>query len=196
MKTEIENRFNGNLDRVEYLVALYETGSTGSGHRAVDTSDILRSAVVFLHATLEDFLRSLLEWKLPTAQASYLKDVPLAGKKPRSAYTLEDLALFRGSTVDDLISRSVADHLDRSNFNDPGEVCAVLERIGLLPSLLDPYRGKIGPLMKRRHWIVHRADRNTATGSGQHAALGLQKATVETWLNAVKQFGTSVLNQI
>jgi hypothetical protein len=196
MKTEIENRFNGNLDRVEYLVALYETGSTGSGRRAVDTSDILRSAVVFLHATLEDFLRSLLEWKLPTAQASYLKDVPLAGKKPRSAYTLEDLALFRGSTVDDLISRSVADHLDRSNFNDPGEVCAVLERIGLLPSLLDPYRGKIGPLMKRRHWIVHRADRNTATGSGQHAALGLQKATVETWLNAVKQFGTSVLNQI
>ncbi len=162
----------------------------------MDTSDILRSAVVFLHATLEDFLRSLLEWKLPTAQASYLKDVPLAGKKPRSTYTLDDLALFRGSTVNDLISRSVADHLDRLNFNDPGEVAAVLERIGLLPSLLDPYRGKIGPLMKRRHWIVHRTDRNTATGSGQHAALGLQKATVETWLNAVKQFGTSVLNQI
>lgn len=46
------------------------------------------------------------------------------------------------------------------------------------------------------HWIVHRADRNTATGSGQHAALGLQKGTVETWSNAVKQFGTSVLSQI
>jgi hypothetical protein len=196
MKTEIENRFNGNLDRVELLVVLYGTGSTGPGRRAVDKSDILRSAVVFLHATLEDFLRSLLEWKLPSAQASYLKDVPLTGKKPRSTFALDDLALFRGSTVDDLISRSVADHLERSNFNDPGEVGAVLERIGLLPSLLDPYRGKIGPLMKRRHWIVHRADRNTATGSGQHAALGLQKATVETWLNAVKQFGTSVLSQL
>ena len=95
MKSEIENRFNGNLDRVEYLVALYETGSSGSGRRAVDTSDILRSAVVFLHATLEDFLRSLLEWKLPTAQASYLKDVPLVGKKPRSTFSLDDLALFR-----------------------------------------------------------------------------------------------------
>lgn len=196
MKSEIENRFNGNLERVEHLVALYETVSTGPGRRAVDTSDILRSAVVFLHATLEDFLRSLLEWKLPIAQASYLKEVPLAGKKPRQTFTLDDLALFRGSTVNDLISRSVADHLERSNFNDPGEVSAVLERIGVLPSLLDPYRGKLGPLMKRRHWIVHRADRNTATGSGQHAALGLQKATVETWSNAVRQFGTSVLNQI
>lgn len=196
MKTEIQNRFNGNLERVEHLVSLYETGSTGPGRRAVDTSDILRSAVVFLHATLEDFLRSLLEWKLPSAQASYLKEVPLSGKKPRSSFTLDDLALFRGSTVDDLISRSVSDHLERSNFNDPGEVSAVLERIGLMPSLLDPYRGKLGPLMKRRHWIVHRADRNTATGSGQHAALGLQKATVEIWLNAVRQFGTCVLNQI
>ena len=47
MKSEIENRFNGNLERVEHLVAHYETVSTGPGRRAVDTSDILRSAVVF-----------------------------------------------------------------------------------------------------------------------------------------------------
>jgi hypothetical protein len=193
MKSEIQNRFNGNLERVEHLVALYETVTAGSGRRPVDTSDILRSAVVFLHATLEDFLRSLLEWKLPSAQASYLKDIPLPGMKPRSPFKLDDLALFRGSSVDDLISRSVADHLERSNFNDPGEV---LESIGLVRSLLDPYRDKLGPMMKRRHWIVHRADRNKATGSGQHSALGLQKATVETWSKAVRQFGISVLNHI
>jgi hypothetical protein len=196
MKTEIQNRFNGNLERVENLVALYEALNTGPGRRPVDTSDILRSAVVFLHATLEDFLRSLLEWKLPSAQASYLKDIPLTGKKPRSSFTLDDLAHFRGSNVDDLISRSIADHLERLNFNNPGEVSSVIERIGLNQSLLDPYRNKLGPMMKRRHWIVHRADRNNATGSGQHAALGLQKATVEAWSIAVRQFGTSVLNQI
>jgi hypothetical protein len=38
MKSEIENRFNGNLERVEHLVALYETETTGPGRRAVDTS--------------------------------------------------------------------------------------------------------------------------------------------------------------
>ena len=80
MKTEIENRFNGNLERVGHLVEIYETLTAGPGRRPVDTSDILRSAVVFLHAALEDFLRSLLEWKLPSAQASYLKDIPLKGK--------------------------------------------------------------------------------------------------------------------
>jgi hypothetical protein len=170
--------------------------TTGPGRRPVDTSDILRSAVVFLHAALEDFLRSLLEWKLPSAQASYLKDIPLKGKKPRSTFTLDDLAHFRGSNVDDLISHSIADHLERSNFNTPGDISSVLESIGLMRSLLDPYRDKLGPMMKRRHWIVHRADRNNATGSGQHAALGLQKATVEAWSIAVRQFGTSVLNQV
>jgi hypothetical protein len=196
MKTEIENRFNGNLQRVDHLAALYNTLTTGAERRPVNTSDILRSAVVFLHATLEDFLRSLLEWKLPSAPASYLKDIPRTGKKPRSAFTLDDLAHFRGSNVDDLISRSIADHLERSNFNNPGEVSSVLESLGLPRSLLDPYRDKLGPMMKRCHWIVHRADRNKATGSGQHSALGLQMATVEAWSLAVKEFGTSVLNQI
>jgi hypothetical protein len=196
MKTEIENRFNGNLERVGHLVEIYETLTTGLGRRPVDTSDILRSAVVFLHAALEDFLRSLLEWKLPSAQASYLKDIPLKGKKPRSTFTLDDLAHFRGSNVDDLISCSIADHLERSNFNTPGDISSVLQSIGLMRSLLDPYRDKLGPMMKRRHWIVHRADRNNATGSGQHAALGLQKATVEAWSIAVRQFGTSVLIQV
>jgi hypothetical protein len=38
MESEIENRINGNLERVEHLVAPYETVTTGSGRRAVDTS--------------------------------------------------------------------------------------------------------------------------------------------------------------
>ena len=36
--TEIENRFNGNLERVDHLVALYETLTTGPGRRADNTS--------------------------------------------------------------------------------------------------------------------------------------------------------------
>jgi hypothetical protein len=38
MKTEIGNRSNGNLERVEHLVAVFETVTTGTGRRAVDTS--------------------------------------------------------------------------------------------------------------------------------------------------------------
>jgi hypothetical protein len=196
VKAEIEGRFSENLERVAHLVQVYSGTSGGPGRPSVEDADVLRAAVVFLHATVEDLLRSLLAWRLPGATASHLKDIPLAGKKPRSSFTVEDLAGFRGSTVDDVIVRSVAEHLDRSNFNNPGEVEAVIVRIGLPTTLLDPYRDKLGPMMTRRHWIVHRADRNTATGRGQHAARGLKKATVETWADAVKQFGAAVLGQL
>ena len=196
MKADIESRFVGNLDRVKRLVETYESAASGSGRRPVDTSDTLRAAVVFSHATLEDLLRSLLAWKLPAAAPAHLKDIPLKGKKPRSSFTLDDLAPFRGSTIDDLISESVEAYLERSNFNDPGEVDYVLDRIGLKKALFDPYRDKLGPMMKRRHWIVHRADRNTAYGRGHHAARTLQQTTVEAWADALRRFGTDVFAKL
>jgi hypothetical protein len=196
VKADIESRFFGNLDRVKHLVETYQASATGSGRRAVDTSDTLRAAVVFSHATLEDLLRSLLSWKLPSAAPAHLKDIPLSGKKPRSTFTLDDLAPFRGSTVDDLIAQSVESYLERSNFNDPGEVDQVLVRIGLTSALFDPYRDKLGPMMKRRHWIVHRADRNTAAGRGHHAARTIQQTTVEAWSDALSNFGTDVFDKL
>jgi len=196
VRPEIEARFAANLERVRHLVDVYQGAAAGQGRRPVETADVLRAAVVFLHATLEDFLRSLLEWKLPLAAAVHIKDIPLSGKKPRTSFTLDDLAPFRGTSVDDLIARSVLENLERSNFNDPGEVDGVLERIGLSKVLLDPQRDKLGPMMKRRHWIVHRADRNTAAGRGHHAARPLQQAAVETWSEALKQFGADVLARL
>lgn len=196
MKDEIETRFRANLARVKHLVKLYEEAADGSGRRPVETTDVLRGAVVFLHATLEDLLRSVMAWKLPLAASEQLKDVPLAGKKPRSTFTLDDLAAFRGITVDALISKSVESYLERSNFNDPGEVEGVLVRLGLPTALLDGRRDKLGPMMKRRHWIVHRADRNDATGSGQHVARTLQQSAVEAWSSAVEGFGNAVFAEL
>lgn len=193
MKAEIESRFRENLARVDNLVAVYRGAASAQGSVSVEAVDVLRAAVVFLHATLEDLLRSLLMWKLPLADAQHLKIVPLAGKKPRASFTLDDLAPFRGKTVDDLIARSVSVDLERSNFNDPGEVDLVLERIGLVTTQLDPYRDRLGPMMKRRHWIVHRADRNMASGVGLHALQPLQEQTVNRWRDDVYQFGRDVL---
>ena len=62
----IRQRFGENLDRVRNLVSLYSSSvGVGQGRRTVQDADILRAAVVLLHATLEDLLRSLAEWKLP-----------------------------------------------------------------------------------------------------------------------------------
>ena len=67
----IGKQFEANLDRVRNLVNLYSASfGKGQGRRPGPDADILRAAVVLLHATLEDLLRSLAEWKIPTASRS------------------------------------------------------------------------------------------------------------------------------
>ena len=68
MKQDIEDRLTINLRRVRNLIARYP--ATGSGRRSVEDSDLLRAAVVLLHATLEDVVRGVLEWKLPGAAST------------------------------------------------------------------------------------------------------------------------------
>lgn len=193
MKDEIMQRFESNLSRVRHLVTAYEGALPGTqGRPSVATTDILRAAVVFLHAALEDLLRALLEWKLPLAKAEQLDDVQLLGEKLRK-YTLADFAKHRGSTVDDVVARSVRFSLERSNFNSVQEVAAALVKANVDQKIVDPYASHLEAMMKRRHWIVHRADRNDARGLGQFPARSLHPATVKTWLASVESFAQSLL---
>jgi hypothetical protein len=195
VKAEIEGRLAANLKRVQHLMELHRRSASGP-KRLLDTTDMLRAAVVLLHATLEDFLRSLLEWKLPEAEPAHLRDVPLAGKKPRSTFTLEDLASFRGFSIDEVIVQSVQANLERSMFNDPGEVAQAFARIGLDATLLATHKDALGTLMARRHWIVHRADRST---SGEHtpgATQELQHSTIAKWYEGVRLLTRAVLREL
>ena len=75
---EIRDRFRGNLHRVRIMVEAYESGAgKGKGRRSVGQTDLLRAAVVLLHATLEDLLRSVCDWKMPGANPdAFLKCAP------------------------------------------------------------------------------------------------------------------------
>ncbi len=194
MKDEIARRFELNVERAKGLITAYNAALPGvAGRPSVATTDILRASVVFLHASLEDLLRSVLAWKLPSAKPEHLEEVPLAGEKLRK-YTLADVAQHRGMSVDDLLERSVALSLERSNFNSVDEVASALVRSSVPSTALDPYGSDLAAMMSRRHWIVHRADRNQAQGSGHFAARSLSPSTVQTWVAAVEAFGKAVLS--
>jgi hypothetical protein len=194
VKEEISRRFDLNIARVRGLITSYEDALPGvQGRPTVTTTDILRGAVVFLHASLEDLLRSILEWKLPsTTVIGHLADVPLEGEKLRK-YTLADVAKHRGKSVDELVERSVKASLERSNFNDVDEIAQVLAKSGVVTDALDTYGSDLAAMMKRRHWIVHRADRNSAQGQGQFAAQSLSPTTVRAWIASVEAFGKALL---
>jgi hypothetical protein len=194
---EIALQFRANLDRVRGLVSLYEEYAPGGpGRKPVPAADLLRAGVVLLHATLEDLLRSLAGWKLPAAPAESLRRVKLAGSgKPKETFTLVELADYRGQTVDAVIARSVAAHLDRATYNHPGEIVELLANIELSGRIEGSLKNSLAALMSRRHQIAHRADRNPLTGAGHQRAESISATLVKRWVRTVEGFADQVFSQ-
>jgi hypothetical protein len=170
--------------------------------------EILRAVVVLNHAYLEDFLRRVALWLMPLAGEAALNTVPLVGASGRvEKFQLGKLAEHRGKKIDVLIRESVAAHMERSTFNSVTEIMSFLESVNVkLPSREEiesssikiprlPIAGNtlslLEAMMKRRHHIVHRADKAKAGG-------GLQQITegeVGCWLAATMLFTLSIATE-
>jgi hypothetical protein len=170
MLDQIRYNLAQNLARVENLVKTYETHpqAQGKGRKSAELLDILRAAVVLLHASLEDVLRSTAQWKLPNAPSETLDEIPLVGLGPNpKKFLLGDLATFRGKVVDEIFAASVAAYLEKSNYNNVGEIATVLNGMKVDVTKVSGTFPRLQELMERRHQIVHRADRQSSViGSG------------------------------
>lgn len=164
MKQEISDRFDLNIARVRNLVSIYriQLSGPGKGRRGHQETDVLRAALVLLHASMEDVLRSLAYWKMPAAAPTVLEKIALVGGNSIK-FHLGNLATHGGKTVDEVIKDSVDASLERSNYNNCDEVVGLLVSIGLDPTPLQQYMPGLDSAMKRRHQIVHRADANPDT---------------------------------
>ncbi|CAN7654367.1 hypothetical protein [Rhizobium sp. LjRoot254] len=195
MLDEILSVFFSNISRVEKLVALY--GPPKQGRRKVNDTDVLRAALVLLHATLEDLLRSVLTWRVPSGTEDVLDAYPFANaqhKRP-DKITLGGLSAYRGMTVDALIEKSVVEFLDRwSSFNDLGEVKKALKAAGIAAAAVDAHDfGELAAMIARRHNIVHKADRNEQRGGrGNHPTKSIGLATIDNYLQSVRDLGAFV----
>ncbi len=166
MLQQITDVLNENLGRVDNLISLY--GPATVGRRKVQETDILRGALVLLHAGLEDYLRSLMIWKIDNYSESDLNayGFPNGTKRPPTKFSLGELAAHRGKSVDDLIVLAVKSHLEKyQSFNDLGEVRRALKQCGIITAKVDSQNyGKLPDMISRRHNIVHKADARVITG--------------------------------
>ena len=192
MIDDIRSTLDQNLSRVENLVVTYEShpDAQGRGRKSAEVLDTLRAAVVFLHASLEDVLRTVARWKLPGASQETLNAIPLVGQgpNPRKFY-LGELTQHRGKTVDELLAESVEATLEQSNYNNTDEVASLLTAVGLDVNKLNGQFPALQQMMERRHQIVHRADRqDQVSGRGDHQIRGINKDTVRAWSADVRTF--------
>ncbi len=189
------DRITINLGRVQALIRLADHYPDPPQELAIHTQDILRAAVVFLHATLEDFLRYVGETYLPASSEEVLNAVPLLGTHdvPRpEKFFLGKLAQHRGKTVDQLITDCVNAYLDRISFSDTTDISNLLERAGIAVERVRPLYPRLSALMTRRHQIVHRADLVDVSGD-ERKATPIDAATVTEWATAVKEFFAHVM---
>jgi hypothetical protein len=154
---------------------------------------------VFLHASLEDFLRGLMIWKWPSGGSDILDKVPLVGTsqsgKPEKFF-LGRLADHRHKGIQQIIEESITDHTRKVTFNNTTDISSFLQTIGVVPDLVNARYPDITALIARRHHIVHRADRNPRGGRGQHATQSLSPDTIEGWADAVVEFEGAVMREV
>lgn len=199
MLNEITALLDENLERVENLVSLY--GPPTPGRRKVHDTDVLRAALVLLHASMEDYLRSLLVWKIDTFDAETLSGYGLPNGKPnpQKKFDLGDISRHRGKSVDDLIRHAVKSHLEEfQSFNHLGDVKDALKKCGIANETVDAYNfGELPEMIARRHNIVHKADKNEVVGGpGNHRTKSIGPKTVNNYLQAVRGLRDLVSNEL
>jgi hypothetical protein len=116
------------------LKTLYDfTSLSEQGRQPAVKTDILRAAVDLLHASLENFLRSLMIVKVSIYKRRDLGNYPLHGKSARSdrKFSSGVLAHYPELSVGKLIQRSVFDNLlALGSYGNLGEVKQALVSFG------------------------------------------------------------------
>lgn len=188
----IYRRFAGNVARARRLASWV---GAGAGSERDTGADVHRAAVVFLHAALEDLLRSVGRVWMPSATPDVLNAIPLlgmAGLGEERRFTLRHLAQHRGTSVDDLIYLSVGSYLDRKSFSSVEDILEFVRRLGIDTHRLPGDRARIARLIARRHRIVHVADLvGEQTAPAELTADELSE--FREWADAVIDLGGGIL---
>lgn len=197
MADELRTRFTANMARVDTLLQ----GSTaGFGFTHGVHPELLRAAIVLMHASIEDVLRSLEEARLPSCAPEVFRDfsfvLPSDSRRRPQKITLAELLEYRGQMVDDVLRATIREYLDTANYNNATEVVVTLRRIGIRTDVAEQHAATVETLMRRRHWIAHRADQDPNAPAGTFATRAVDPADVHRWRDAVAAVGYDVLGQL
>ena len=168
-----------NLFRCRSLVELPDLWEKVDGRPMWAGDEVLRAAVVMMHATIEDVLRTVAMGNLPFETAE-------TTRHPRFREALRDLRRGNPLPADfhEKLVQSIRDSLGRQTYNNATEVRKIVQRVGVSEGEFgDELLTSIDGLMSRRHDIVHRADRRS---DGQIKTISIDK--VREWLTDCESF--------
>lgn len=194
--TEQMSRFVQNYGRVQSLLRIYDKAKSNSSEGAevikndedIRLTDLLRAAVVFLHGSQEDYIRSILsEWMRQKVDEKELSTIALLGSSGRvEKFSLAQLNRFSKYSVSTLIDESIKESLGKTSFNSYTEICSWMNKIGISLATFSN-QNQINELIKRRHKIVHEVDQVAYGNKGGMRVSHIETKTVRSWCSAVRE---------
>jgi hypothetical protein len=120
-------------------------------------AELFRSCVVLLHATFEDWIRTVARARLMDVGPGAFERMTLPDQTD-TKYSLSHLSQFRGKAVDDVLTSAVDNFLSTYSVNNRKQLRHLVVRLGLQTADFDECFDDIEWLMRRRHRIAHEAD--------------------------------------
>jgi hypothetical protein len=187
------DRFVTTLRRAEHLAKFAETAFP-QGRYSETKDDILRAAVVLLHATLEDFLRYLgTKFISSSNDKDVLNKISLLGSRGRTEkFSLGELAAHRDKTVKQLIAESVEAHFNKRSFSNTDQISQVLESVGVPIGEVGNFYPCLGELMAKRHDIVHEGDLKPSNKPGERDTKPIDPNKIKEWSETLTNFLNAV----
>ena len=91
-------------------------------------------------------------------------------------------------SVDELVERSINAYIDKMSFTSVGDIVDLLSSLNINQEKIKPLFPIIDDMIRRRHHIVHKADRIKSAGPGKQFAISLSAQKVKKWNNTVNHF--------
>lgn len=195
--TKIES--DENLARVDNLINLHARLADQHIGSSAERDDILRSAVVFLHSTIEELVRNLFIERLPNQERAILDEIPFsvhASSHRAKGIMLGELAReYNGIFIENIVLDSINSYVNSMNLNDTTQLSVQLKKVGIDISKISSEFQSINGLMKRRHQIVHQMDRSNSLDPDTYPISEIHESLVVSWRNSVQRLLKSCLEQ-
>lgn len=188
-----------NISRVENLIQLYEKLFTNNIGNESEQNDILRSAVVFLHSTIEELVRNLFIEKMPKQDRKTLDEIPfsihITSHRSKGILLGELAHEYRGHFLDNIVLDSINAYVNSMNLNDITQLVCQLEKVKIDISGIKEIYPNLNSLMKRRHQIVHQMDRSNSLDPDTAPINSISVDEVKAWRKSTKKLIDHCLSQ-
>lgn len=197
--------FDKNFGRTKSLIQLYSSLTEGQkGRRTTETLDLLRVTIVMLHSTMEDFLRNILNWRLPIqADKDILSRIPLSTfittDIRKTKFELGDLLSYddQSKTIQNIIAESIQAYLNTVSFNTVKDITGHLKNIKIeITNNKETIFPLLEDMIQRRHNIVHQADRDYIIGGKIDKIKSIRLETVIKYQRNVDKFVLEITKEL